>query len=322
MKRRVLVAGIASVLVAAAASGAYAIPRMWELEVECAHPKAVIIEAPKGDQAYWYVVYTVKNQHEEEKPIRPMVTITDNLGGVRRDTYEPAVLKVVKDRTGYDPFNVTNTAATLEPGEKRNCVAVFEMPSREANKLTLAVYGTAGKRVEKREGTAGIASRIYNVEYSAAGDRYNFTPDRLKVVSKGYVNTFRVFGDEGKVLGDAPDAQAVKLPDSAGETIDVPLVGAVTQQGDPLDLLPGDMQGLGYVNLKEVADTGVIDKILEMAAEQGKDPNEMLKMVKLDPNKDLNALAIAIGDFTADEPNGAVVITGTFDAEAIYKAAR
>jgi len=326
MKHRVLIAGIALVLVAAIASGAYAIPRMWELEVRCAHPQAVTIKGAKGDRAYWYVVYTVKNQHDEEKPIRPAVTITDNLGGVRRDIYEPAVLEVVKKRTGYDPANVTNAAATLKPGETRDCVAVFEMPSREANRLTLAIYGTAGKRVEKRDGVTGIASRVYNVVYSAPGDRYNFTPDGLKVVSKGYVNSFRVFGDEGKVLGKAPDARAVKLPESAGETVDVPLVGAVTRTAkavsDPLDLLPGGLQGLGWVNLREVADTGVIDKIIEMGAEQGKDADEMLKMLKLDPNKDLTALAVGIGDFTADEPDGAIVITGRFDAEAIYTAAR
>ncbi|NQT20057.1 MAG: hypothetical protein HQ592_10165 [Planctomycetes bacterium] len=314
--------GITLGLVVAAASAAFALTPMWELEVKTSHPQFVTIKTPKGDVAHWYVAYTVKNQHDEAKAMRPVATLAGNIGSARRDIYEPQVLEAVQERTGFKHANVVDAAGILKPGEERECVAVFNTPNHDSSKMTLSIYGLAGKRVEKQNGQTGIASRLYKVEYTTTGDRYNFTPERLKLVSKGFVDSFRsTFEGEGKILGEAPEGNAVKLPDSAGPaanvllTVDAPPVGAVS--ADPLDLLPGGVKGLGYVNFRQLVDVGLIDQIFNLAGEQGINPNDQLKKIGLDLKKDLDAAAFVVGDFTAPEDNGAVVVTGRFDADLI-----
>lgn len=326
MRDRFLIMVVTLALVVGAAWAAFALTPMWELKTETSHPQSVTIETPDGDLAYWYVVYTVKNQHDEPRTIRPVATLGSNIGSVRRDLYEPLVLEAVEKRIGFKPANVANAACTLKAGEARECVAVFSMPNRDSSKLTLGIYGLAGKRVEKQDGQTGIASRLYKVEYSITGDRYNFTPDRLKIVSKSFVNSFRAFEGEGKVLGEAAEGRAVKLPDSTGPVTDVPAVGAVSggaqrvASGDPLDLLPGGVKGLGYLNIRQLVDVGLIDQVFKLAGEQGINPNAPLEALGLDPKKDIDALAFVVGDFTAPKVNGAVVITGRFDADAIRNA--
>ena len=105
MRDRFLITVVTLALVVAAASAAFALTPMWELKTETSHPQSVTIEATDGDLAYWYVLYTVKNQHDEPRTIRPVATLGGNLGSVRRDLYEPLVLKAVEKRIGFEPAN-------------------------------------------------------------------------------------------------------------------------------------------------------------------------------------------------------------------------
>ena len=129
MKDRFLTTVVTLALVVAAASAAFALTPMWELNTETSHPQSVTIQTPDGDLAYWYVVYTVKNQHDEPKAMRPVATLAGNMGSVRRDVYEPRVLEAAEKRIGFMPANVANAACTLKAGEARECVAVFNMPN-------------------------------------------------------------------------------------------------------------------------------------------------------------------------------------------------
>jgi len=306
MKALLLVATIVAVG-AFAASNALALEPMWELDIACEHPQFVTVHSPAGDEAYWYIIYTVRNQLNEPKTIRPRVTMTDNMGHVLTDRYEPAVLDQVRRRTGVELKNVSNNSATLQPGEKMKAVAVFEMPDREASKLVVRFYGLANKRVQTEGGVAGIASRAYIVRFNINGDRYNFTPNRLETEWKGYVSTFRPLGEEGKTLDQAPDAEPMKLDEATEETMVVPAVGAVDEPADPLALLPEGLKGLGYIDLKQLTRTSLFREILKDA------PRQMLEEMKLDPERDLSALAIGFADFAGEQPEGAIVITGTFD---------
>ncbi len=85
---------------------------------------------------------------------------------------------------------------------------------------------------------------------------------------------------------------------------------------DPLDLLPGGLIGLGHVNLKQLANLGLIERLLEM------DPRKTTDAIGLDPRTDLNALAVGIKAFGKEDTRFAVVVTGRFDTDAIYKQIR
>ena len=309
MKTRLTIAAIALVGTLAATS-AFALEQMWELDVTTDHPQFVRTKTPSDDTTFWYVTYTVHNQLDEPKTITPKVTLTDNMGHILHDRYQPDVLEQVKRRTGLELKNISNNAATLQPDEKLKAVAVFPMPDHEASTLTVEIYGIANRRVQTENDTVGIASRTYTVRYYINGDRHNFTPNRLETQSKGYVSTFRPFDQEGKTLDQAPDAQAIKLNEAAGaapvklvaDEPAAPPVGAVAE--NPLALLPEGLKGIGYIDLKAIATTAIFKELIKnIPAEELGDFN---------PEQDLTAAAIAITSLTEDEPRGAVVVFGKF----------
>ena len=191
MKRTVfLVAGMAIVL-ALTASSTFALTPMWELEANISHPEAIRVMTPTGDDTYWYVVYSVKNTSDEPKQIQPMLSMASNIGKTYNDIYEPTVIGAVKAREGADLVSVSTAAGELKPGETRRGVAVFDKVDSATKDLVLWAYGLAGKRVESRGDDVGIFTRAYKMAWTIPGDQYNFLPNRLELVSKGYVSTFR-----------------------------------------------------------------------------------------------------------------------------------
>jgi len=112
-------------------------------------------------------------------------------------------------------------------------------------------------------------------------------------------------------------------------TLGAAVCGAVEGAGnpataiDPLDLLPGGLPGLAYMNLKHLAETGAYDNVMDFVASQleepDKDPREILKALKLDIKKDLNAGALAFESIGKDDAKLILVVTGSFDTRTFYK---
>ena len=101
-------------------------------------------------------------------------------------------------------------------------------------------------------------------------------------------------------------------------------VGAVDapKAPDVLACLPEGLQGVGYIDLKQLLASPFGQKLLDTPseAEPGQQPSTLrdeLKKIALDP-KNLVAAAIIIG--TGPDDSG-VVVSGAFDSKAIYKEA-
>jgi len=119
-------------------------------------------------------------------------------------------------------------------------------------------------------------------------------------------------GAEKEQEGEMP------VPEPAGEVgAAAPPTAPEKAVASPLDLLPGDLKGLGFVNLKELAEAGVLEKHFELVLDgvwDGKEPRELNKKIRLGPEDGLEALAAGF-----DPGSGpVVVITGRFDTDAIY----
>jgi len=189
MKPSIVIASVA--LAVSLASASFALEPMWELDVEFSHPQIVTINSPTGDWTYWCVVYTYTNSSEQPRNAHPRVMLATNTGKTYEDTYVPAVLAIANKKNGGKLANSTNSACELKPGEGRRAVAVFDKVDSDTSLLTLMAYGLSGRRVESRDGQPGVFSRAYKIQYSILGDRFNFTPSRLKKESSGFVSIFR-----------------------------------------------------------------------------------------------------------------------------------
>jgi len=93
-------------------------------------------------------------------------------------------------------------------------------------------------------------------------------------------------------------------------------LGGGAGSSDLLRLVPADAHSVGYVNLGELADAGFVDAVLK--SERNAVFLPVLENAKLDPNKDFSE-AVFVGD---ESGRPTFVVSGRFDAEAIYQAAR
>lgn len=207
----------------ASASGETGLSPMWNLEVRCLHPEAVTIETPAGDQAFWYVIYSIKNPFADPREIRPAVMLTDNFGRIYQDAYKPEIIRLAKERVHAELIDATVRPLTLSAGRTIQGVAIFPMPNPETSFLSLYVHGAAMKRIEERAGQKGLASRAFKISYYINGDQYNFTPNRLELQWAGFVNTFR--GLDNKI---------------AEEPLVMPVIGTEPAAGDEDAKKPAD----------------------------------------------------------------------------------
>lgn len=356
MRISVLVSGL--VLAVMTASGALGLDPMWELDAECAHPQMVTIATSTGDHTFWYVTYTIKNSSDDlRKEIRPIVRLVSNKGKAYNDILEPTVMAKLKAKGLDDLYTASSAAVDLKPGDTIRGAAVFNKVSHDASTLTLWIHGVAGKRVEKRGDVSGIYSRAYKVVFSYIGDQYSFTPQRLKLESRGFVSTFRSAADydniveetieiisaEEKVRGRKPKAKAattavkaavVEDTDSDDELVadeeedaDEPVESA-SGVTDPFSLMPTGFDALLCVNAAKMAEVGIIDAIVEMintaVADEGPSPAEVIEKLKIDLKKDLKTMVLGftVPKDDGDQPQGVFVIQGKFDVAAVYAFAQ
>jgi|GEM_PF-4029062 len=91
--------------------------------------------------------------------------------------------------------------------------------------------------------------------------------------------------------------------------------GGAGTESQLLRYVPADAFACGYFDLSEIARSGLLDSVL---TGEGNELAEALKKMKLDPKKDLRE-AVIVGD-VSNEPT--FVVSGKFDADAIYESAK
>lgn len=101
--------------------------------------------------------------------------------------------------------------------------------------------------------------------------------------------------------------------------------GSKQKTASPLDYVPADAKGVGFIDFQQLSREGMIDKILDLKPTQPdeKSPRESLAEMGIDANKDLVSGAIAFTEFkskqTKADTSGGLIILGTFKPELVYK---
>jgi len=99
---------------------------------------------------------------------------------------------------------------------------------------------------------------------------------------------------------------------------------------DPLSLVPADAAGVGILNLRQLSKAGAITAAVDfLNTLSGPEAlaSQMLRDARIDPDRDLEKAAIIIGKGEDDDEEygplpKALVVSGRFDAQAIYDIAR
>lgn len=164
----------------------------WKLEIA---PDTSTIRNPAGRmsltpkrggrrQVYWYLVYTVKNLHDESVPVSThMRMTTDASDEVFHEGYYPAAIQRIRQRWGDDVKHMLSLKDyELGPGETVRAVAIFQLfkpdttpprPFEEgADKLTIHVSGIVDP--VKRTGlTFEVEERELKMHFLKRGDQYD-----------------------------------------------------------------------------------------------------------------------------------------------------
>jgi hypothetical protein len=170
-------------------------PLRWKLSIDLDFAKrnpAGRMEAStaKGSQVYWYVVYTVKNTHEEAVPLNLFCSaVTDvNKDGVS-EGYYPKAIAELKKTYGDDLLDsVSATGRELTPGETVKVAAVFQFKKKDGSfderqdKITVKVAGFCDP-VKKEGLKASKEEREFWMNFKRPGDEHQPWRESLQFVS-------------------------------------------------------------------------------------------------------------------------------------------
>lgn len=121
-------------------------PVEWQLDFTSRTPQRIVV----GDQAYWYMVYTVTNYTDEERAFFPAIDLVTKTGEVIRANrgIDDQVFEAIKQRTRAD-LQKPQYVYRLLIGEDQavSTVAIWEEPMVEMGTFDIFIGGLSGETV-------------------------------------------------------------------------------------------------------------------------------------------------------------------------------
>lgn len=161
-------------------------------------------DGPKSGKVFWYMLYTIENR--SEKPVDLFLSV--NAKGDRKDNYSdlylPTVESAIERKLGRklwgqtdryqilaerDPKDENYNYVTLEPGEKRRSVAVFNAFDPAAREISIEVHGLDEKLEVERapDLSLKVRERVRILKFERRGDEYGFDQDSFRLVDRGWI---------------------------------------------------------------------------------------------------------------------------------------
>jgi len=129
-------------------------PKSWELDFEHGIPKRVVVqpENSKVPQAYWYLVYSVTNDTDQEQLFLPAFELLTEDGRIiRNDINIPrSVFEAIKKREGaryMEPAALVGGQLRLGPDQAKDGVAIWPEPAAEMGQFSIFISGLSGEAV-------------------------------------------------------------------------------------------------------------------------------------------------------------------------------
>jgi hypothetical protein len=170
----------------------------WTLQFKYEDPAPIVVTTPEGKRAvYWYVLYTVTNDSQEDRLFVPSFTILTDTVKVFKAGICPSVFEAIKAQRKV-PF-LEDPAAVLGkvrvgPDNAKTSVAIFPPLDPKTDKFTIFVGGLSGEYVERPKPGAKADTpadervlRLYKalaLEYDLPGDESWLNLDKPKFTGK------------------------------------------------------------------------------------------------------------------------------------------
>ena len=169
-------------------------PVSWQIDFKHGSAKRIVV----GNEAYWYLTYTVTNNTGQEQIWAPDFEMLSNDGKVIKSDHLIPVevfekIKSVERNRFLEPAN--RVAGTLHQGEDqaKDGVAIWREPNPRMGEFQIFVGGLSGeavkmtdddgKEVKNDDGTPIFLRKTLQLNYAVYGDQYY--PQRHQVHDLG-----------------------------------------------------------------------------------------------------------------------------------------
>jgi len=161
-------------------------PITWELKFKHSMPKRIVVDTGAGaPQAYWYVVYTVTNNTDQERSFLPFFEMLTSDGNVIRSdrNISMQVFRDIKAREKnqfLEHFTQIGGEIRLGEDEARTGVAIWKEPKPEMGTFSIFLTGLSGeatrlkdaegKELKDADGKPIILRKTLQLNYFVRGD--------------------------------------------------------------------------------------------------------------------------------------------------------
>ena len=159
--------------------------------------------AQKG-RVYWYMLYSLENKSKEDREFYVSVTARSDRNKSYSDLFLPAVEKGIEKKLDtplwgqIDRFRILSKRnpeddgynyTTIEAGEKRSCIAVFNKLDANANRVTIEISGLFSdlEVVSQEDGTITYKERARVLQFKRLGDEYEVAQDPFQLIGRDWI---------------------------------------------------------------------------------------------------------------------------------------
>ena len=184
---RVLVVLLAVGLVAGVATARR--QGLWTLGFKHKGFMNILVDAPQGPVAHYYVSYRVTNTTGQELTIIPQGKIVTETGQTLFAAPAPKAAYAICERHGRAMLDIDRMAAEKIPaGESRWGLYIFTSLDDKADHLDVYLYGLSNAyKYTDEDNRTGLLRKVYHMKVARPGDADNRHLDKAKIVEEGWV---------------------------------------------------------------------------------------------------------------------------------------
>ena len=178
-------------------------PVSWELDFEYRTPQRIVLPDSNGQpQAFWYMIYTVTNNTDEEQLFLPVIELVSRDGTVLPANFNipGSVHQAIDERTTSlnlaTPKEITGLLRVGED-QAKSSVAIWREPTVEMGTFDIFVEGLSGEfatlkdaqgqPLTNSQGQPIIVRKTLQLTYKVRGDEYFPAQDQAVKVKDDWI---------------------------------------------------------------------------------------------------------------------------------------
>ncbi|MFQ5653480.1 MAG: hypothetical protein ACE5GW_01970 [Planctomycetota bacterium] len=163
---------------------------------------------PQSGRVYWYLRYTLSNKGKKEGRFFVTLTARSDKGQRYSDlalAFVEKKIEKIEQRKLWSKSDLIATGKKIDaylefsPGEKKECVAIFNPLDGEADKIVIDVHGLVDD-IELEDlggGRFRVTERVLRITFLRPGDEFYTSMDRFKFAGKEWISITREIPSSG-----------------------------------------------------------------------------------------------------------------------------